>query len=101
MVIRDKQAVVGNLTEQAQVFGLQCLAFLAADEDRLSNLLLTTGLDLGSLKERASDPAFLGGVLDFLLSNEPLLLAFADEIRVQPQEIALARRRLPGHSDAS
>lgn len=101
MVIREKKATIGQTAELAQVLALQALSFLASDEDRLSNLLLTTGLDLGALKDRAAEPAFQGGILDFLLANEPLLLAFADEITVQPQDIARARQQLPGYTDAS
>ena len=101
MVIRDKKTENDRDSQGAQVMALQILAFLASDEDRLNNLLLTTGLDQGILKERAGEPAFLAGIMDFLLANEPLLLLFADETGTPPHTIARARQRLPGYSDAS
>lgn len=101
MAIRETTRKSGNEAQAAQVLALNALAFLASDEDRLANLLLTTGLDLGALRDRAGEPAFLAGILDFLLGNEALLLLFAAETDTQPEMIARARQRLPGYSDAS
>lgn len=80
----------------AATVGLLALAYLAADEDRLQRFLTHSGLDLGQVRERASDPALLGGVLDHLLGDETLLLAFAAEQELKPEWIAQLRRKLPG-----
>jgi len=80
----------------APTVGLLALAYLAADEDRLQRFLGLSGLDLGALRERAADPALLGGVLDHLLGDETLLLAFTAEQDLKPEWIQRLRRDLPG-----
>ncbi len=80
----------------APTVGLLALAYLAADEDRLQRFLALSGLDLGVVRERAADPALLGGVLDHLLGDETLLLAFAAEQNLKPEWIRRLRRDLPG-----
>jgi hypothetical protein len=79
-----------------ETLALQALAFLASDEDRLERFLGLTGIEPGSLRGLAHDPAGLGAVLDYLLGWEPLLLEFAAAEDLPPERIAQARRKLPG-----
>ena len=58
--------------------------------------MAATGLAPAELKLRAGDGNFLGGVLDYLLADESLLLAFAAEEGLAPDAPADARRRLTG-----
>ena len=83
-------------TPDPQVLALQALAFLASDDDRLERFLSLTGIEPGSLRGLAQDPAGLGAVLDYLLGWEPLLLEFAEAYELKPESIAVARRKLPG-----
>lgn len=78
-----------------ETLGLQALAFLMADDDRLSRFLGLTGLDGNALRGIARDPHGLGAVLDYLLGFEPLLLEFATEIGLDPAIVASQRRHLP------
>jgi hypothetical protein len=78
-----------------EVLALQGLAFLIADDDRLSRFLGLTGLDGNAVRGLAHDPHGLGAVLDYLLGFEPLLLEFAAEIGVDAAVIATQRHRLP------
>ena len=48
------------------------------------------------VRERCSDPEFLAGVLDHVLSDETLLIAFVEERGLDPLLPAAARRELPG-----
>ncbi|MBI4183455.1 MAG: DUF3572 family protein [Proteobacteria bacterium] len=82
--------------ERAEAIALGALAFLAADGHRLGRFLAWTGMPPADLKARAAEPAFLGGVLDYLLAHEALLLAFASEAGLAPEEPRAARARLPG-----
>lgn len=82
--------------EMAQIMALKALAYLAADEDQLDPFLNATGMLLADLKAGAADPIFLAGVLDYILQNEPLLLAFAGASELAPEAIMRARQRLPG-----
>jgi hypothetical protein len=79
-----------------EALALQALAFLTADDDRLSRFMGLTGLDGAALRRIAHDPHGLGAVLDYLLGFEPLLLEFAAEIGIDPAVIASQRHRLPG-----
>jgi hypothetical protein len=83
-----------------ETLALQALAFLAGDDDRLERFIGLTGVDPGSLRTLARDPAGLGSVLDYLLGWEPLLLEFAAAHELKPESIAVARRKLPGGENA-
>jgi Protein of unknown function (DUF3572) len=82
--------------ETAQTIALQALSHIAADEDLLGGFMAHTGLAIEELKPLAADPAFLGGVLDFLLSDETGLLAFCEATDTAPDLPKLARQSLPG-----
>ncbi|MCI0598425.1 MAG: DUF3572 domain-containing protein [Beijerinckiaceae bacterium] len=67
-----------NLTRAAaESLAIEVLTFLAGDPARLGRFLSLSGLEAGHLRAAAADPGFLGSVLDYLASDEPLLLAFA------------------------
>jgi Protein of unknown function (DUF3572) len=79
-----------------ETVALQALTFIASDDDRLQRFLGLTGIEPGSLRILAQDPAGLGSVLDYMLGWEPLLLEFAEAEKLPPESIAAARRKLPG-----
>lgn len=82
--------------EAAEGLAVDALVFLAADEDRLDRFLALTGLAPGDLRALSGSPGFLAGVLDHLMSDEPLLLAFAEEHRLDPTTVARAHHLLGG-----
>ena len=82
--------------KEAEIIALDVLAFLAGEPDRFRSFLAQTGLDHHELKARAAAPDFLAGVLDYLLSDEKLLLQFTQNERISPQIIVEMRRNLPG-----
>lgn len=83
-------------TEDAETLGLQALAFIAGEERALLGLIAESGLAPDSLGRAAGDAAFLGCVLDFMLRDEALLLAFCDAQDLPPELPAQARTLLPG-----
>ncbi|MFM9858474.1 DUF3572 domain-containing protein [Pseudoxanthobacter sp. M-2] len=82
--------------EAAESLGVDALVFLADDEDRLDRFLALTGLAPGDLRGLSTSPGFLAGVLDHLMSDERLLVAFAEEHRLDPTTIARASALLNG-----
>ncbi len=82
--------------EIAEAVALQALTHIAADEDLLGAFLAQTGLAVDELKAQATDPALLGGVLDFLMSDEAGLVAFCEAAQMEPEMPGRARRSLPG-----
>ena len=60
-------------------------------------MLSATGLTLNRLRESANQPDFLAGVLEHMLADESLLLAFADSAGIDPTAVARARNALGGN----
>ena len=83
-------------TDNAEVIALKALGFLAQDGERFQRFLALTGIALPAIPEAASDPAFLGGVLDHFLADQTLLLVFAESEGLAPDRIVRARACLPG-----
>jgi hypothetical protein len=77
--------------ETAEILAIQALAFIAEEPDRLGAFLAATGLEAAAIRNAAREPGFLAGVLEHMLSDESLLLAFADSARIDPASIARAR----------
>jgi hypothetical protein len=82
--------------EQACTIALQALAYIASEENALIGLMNLSGLSLEAMKTQAGDPLFLAGVMDFILSDEPLLLAFCEAAELPPEMPLRVRRALPG-----
>jgi hypothetical protein len=80
--------------EHAEMLAVAALAFLAEEPERLGVFLSLTGIGPEAVRDAARQPDFLAGVLDHILDNETLLLAFADGAGLDPADIARARRAL-------
>lgn len=83
-------------TPEAHTLGIRALAFLAGDPAALGRFLAASGIGPQDLRDLADDPALLAGVLDFLLGDEALLLAFCESEQIAPDMPGKARRLLPG-----
>jgi hypothetical protein len=82
--------------EAAETLAVQALAFIAEEPDRLGAFLAASGIGPEAIRDAAREPGFLAGVLDHMLGDESLLLAFADSAGLDPASIARARRALGG-----
>ncbi len=72
----------------------EILGFLAADAERLRRFLDLTGLTPETLRSAARAPGFATGLLDYLGSDDRLLIAFAGEKALDPARLEAARLRL-------
>ena len=88
--------------ERATELAILALTFMAAEPERLNGFLAVSGIGLDSLRAAASEPDFLAGVLDHLLADEAMLIAFAEEQGLDPAAIGRARAALgsPWEQDA-
>ncbi len=88
----------GNLNQtvgqDAEAIAIKGLSFLAERPDDLGRFLALTGIDPSTLRQCAAEPQFLGGVLDFLLQDEALMMVFAEGEGLAPAAIARARHHL-------
>jgi hypothetical protein len=94
-----RQRVNGVLSTDnsgAESTAISALGFLAADEERLERFLALSGLGPHNLRRAAADPRFLAAVLDYLVADEGLLVAFAQQEGLDPGAVARARDRLTG-----
>lgn len=82
--------------EAAEVLALSALAHIANHETLLDRFVATAGVSVEDIRAGAGDPAFLAGVLDFLMTDEAALVAFCQETEIAPETPGRARALLPG-----
>lgn len=83
-------------TDDADTLALQGLTFIASESQRLARFLSLTGLSPSDLKNWGTQPTMALAVLEYLMSDESLLLVFAAEQGIPPQSVATALERLAG-----
>jgi hypothetical protein len=79
---------------RAEVMAAEALGFLAGSPERLMRFLDVSGLRPDTLRVAAGEPGFLAGLMDYLVSDEELLVAFAGEIGATPESVMRAKRLL-------
>lgn len=80
----------------AETLALRALAWLAGNDELLPVFLGATGSSADDLSVRASDPEFLGSLLDFLMMNDKWIVEFCDANSIGYDQPMLARQVLPG-----
>jgi hypothetical protein len=76
--------------EEAENVALGAFSFLTGDEERLSRFLAVSGLRPDTIRSAASSPGFFAGILDYVVSDEPLLIALTKELNTKPEHIMQA-----------
>ena len=76
--------------EAAESLAIQALAFLAAEPEQLGRFLAATGIGPEGIRSAAREPQFLAGLLDYLVGDEQLLIKFANQIALDPADVARA-----------
>jgi hypothetical protein len=79
---------------EPEALALSALVWLLGSESRADRLLSLTGLTPDALREGLGDRAVLAAVLEFLCSYEPDLVAAAQALGVEPQDIVRASEGL-------
>ena len=82
--------------EAAETLAVAALSFLASEPEHFGGFLAATGVGPDQIRKAARDRSFLTGVLDHFSSNEPLLIAFAQQQGIDPTEVERARILLGG-----
>ena len=83
-----------NTREVAEIVAVQALSFVAGDPEQLGRFLAESGLGPETLRSAASDPHFLGSVLDFVMRDDATVKAFAAVAQLHPTNVAAARQAL-------
>ena len=88
------QKQMDSPSETAETLAIGALAFLASRPEDLTRFLDLTGIAPADLRNAAGEPDFLAGLIDYFLANEALLVDYAADAGVAPEEIARARAAL-------
>ena len=83
--------------EAAETLAIQALAFIAEDPESLARFLAMSGLSIEQIRTASRQPGFLAGVLDHMLGDEKLLVAFAQSAGLDPVDVARAASALGSH----
>ena len=75
----------------AVAMAIEVTGALAARREALERFLLDSGLTPDTIRQAAASPGFLASVLDYVASDEALLIDIADRIGRHPARIAEAR----------
>ncbi|MGL4319685.1 MAG: DUF3572 domain-containing protein [Paracoccaceae bacterium] len=82
--------------ELAETEALTMLAWMATDEDVFGAFLAGCGAGVEDMASRASDAVFLASVVDFVLTEDAYVLAWATAAGRRPETIMQIRAGLPG-----
>jgi hypothetical protein len=86
-----------RLTEDwAEAVALQVLSYLIGDAQQISRFLALTGSSPEDLRGIADSRELQAATLEYLLSDEGLLLAFCQDANIDPAMIAPAYQLLSG-----
>jgi hypothetical protein len=81
----------------AELLAIEALAFIAEERQSLSRFLDASGLSAEQIRAASREPGFLAGVLEHMLADERLLIAFAQSAGIDPAEVKRAANVLGGH----
>jgi hypothetical protein len=84
--------------QAAREVSLGALGFLAGDPERIGPFLAESGLSPADLRGVAGSGAFHVALLDFLINRQDLLIAYAEQAKIEPGHIVAAREIL-AHAD--
>lgn len=82
--------------QDAETLALNVLGFLAESPEAMERLVIQSGLDLTTIRKRAADRDFLAAVVDFLMTNEELLVDFCESRRIDARRVHMAAHQLGG-----
>ncbi len=84
--------------EVAETVALECLAWLAGDDELLPVFLGSTGASESDLRARAAEPAFLVSVLEFVTMDDDWVMRCCDAQGLRYEQPMLALSVLYGTS---
>ena len=85
----------------AEQMAINALQFLTSESDKLERFMSLSGLDPETLRASSADETFLAAILEYLMGDESLLLEFASEYAIPPENIATAMHTLTGNFNAT
>ncbi|MCE6951043.1 DUF3572 domain-containing protein [Cereibacter sphaeroides] len=82
--------------QSAETLALQALGWIASQEGLFDAFLHVTGATVEDVRRNADRPAFLVGVLDFLMAEDARVMSFCDDNGLDYRAPMQARMAMPG-----
>ena len=82
--------------DAAETIALECLAWLAAEDDLMPVFLGSSGASESDLRQRASEPEFLTSVLEFVSMDDDWVVRCCDAQGLKYQDPMMALATLQG-----
>jgi len=82
--------------ESAISLAFKAITFIVADDTLRDRFLALSGLSPDEIRANLPETTFQASILEFLVSHEPDLIAFAKDINETPEQIVKAWRTLGG-----
>jgi len=86
----------GAMNADAPSVAIAALSWIAADGEMMNRFCALSGIEPAQIRQAATEPGFLAGVLDFVLAHEPTLMRFCDDNALDPALVQAAAMRLSG-----
>ncbi len=86
--------------DQAEILAFKAIEWLAMHDTYMTRFMALSGLSPGDIMGRSDDKDMLAGIINFLLSDETMLLAFCDDHALDPALPAQAQHRLAGETNS-
>lgn len=78
----------------AEEIALEALTLIVSSEEIAGRFIDATGIDLSRIREEATKPDFLRGVMHFIVESDELIVACATAVGVKPEGIVAAAQAL-------
>jgi hypothetical protein len=73
--------------EEAETLAVAAFSAITGDEERMSRFMAISGLRPDTIRQAADSPRFFAAILEYVVSDEPLLIALAAELSVKPERL--------------
>jgi hypothetical protein len=73
--------------EEAETLAVAAFSAISGDEERMSRFMAISGLRPDTIRQAADSPRFFAAILEYVVSDEPLLIALATELSVKPERL--------------
>ena len=80
MALKTPQLTLEELAEL-------CLQYLAQNPEQLAEFMVQSGISPADLRKLIGTDGFAHGLIDYVVSNEPLLVAIAADAKVSPETV--------------
>ncbi|WP_210483275.1 DUF3572 domain-containing protein [Microvirga antarctica] len=73
--------------DEAETVAVAVFSAITGDGERMSRFMAISGLEPHSIRAAAESPRFFAAILDYVASDEPLLIALASEMNIRPERL--------------